>query len=105
MSTTGLAAFDHTVDVTNGWLKDLGEQLPMLVRGFHYEGWHPAGKPLKERKREQFLAHVAAACAGETTHPEVVTRSVFKLLKARVTDSEIQDIKRNLPHELQYLWE
>ena len=33
-------------------------QLPMLVRGFYYEGWHPAGKPNKECTKEEFLAHV-----------------------------------------------
>jgi hypothetical protein len=38
----------------------LGAQLPMLVRGFYYEGWHPSGKPLKDRKKSEFLAHVAA---------------------------------------------
>jgi len=35
----------------------LGAQLPMLVRGFYYEGWHPADKPIKERKKEEFLVH------------------------------------------------
>ena len=32
----------------------LGAQLPMLVRGFYYEGWHPAGKPNKEAPRKSF---------------------------------------------------
>ena len=29
----------------------LGAQLPMLVRGLYYEGWHMAGKPTKDRQR------------------------------------------------------
>ena len=37
----------------------LGAQLPMLVRGFYYEGWHLADRPLKERRKEAFLAHIA----------------------------------------------
>ena len=44
---------------------DLGAQLPMLVRGLYYEGWTPKGKPIKERKREDFLAHIAAAFPGQ----------------------------------------
>jgi uncharacterized protein (DUF2267 family) len=34
---------------------DLGAQLPMLVRGFYYDGWHPADKPLKYRDKRPFL--------------------------------------------------
>ncbi|TMB45162.1 MAG: DUF2267 domain-containing protein, partial [Deltaproteobacteria bacterium] len=34
----------------------LGAQLPMLIRGFYYEGWDPTGKPLRVRRKEEFLA-------------------------------------------------
>src|SRR6516162_2996456 len=48
----------------------LGAQLPMLVRGFYYEGWHPHGKPLRERTREEFLAHVRASFPQDSgLHP------------------------------------
>lgn len=42
----------------------LSAQLPMLVRGFYFEGWHPAGKPVKDRKQEDFFDHVAEQLRG-----------------------------------------
>ena len=36
----------------------LGAQLPMLVRGFYYEGWDPTGTPLRVRHKEEFLARI-----------------------------------------------
>jgi uncharacterized protein (DUF2267 family) len=82
----------------------LAAQLPMLVRGFYYEGWHPHGKPLRERHKEEFLAHVAAAFREDPgVDPEEVTRAVFQVLSKHVTRGEIEAVKRSLPAELRSL--
>lgn len=33
----------------------LGAQLPVLIRGFYYDGWRPSATPKKERHLGQFL--------------------------------------------------
>lgn len=84
---------------------DLGAQLPLLVRGLYYEGWHPSGKPVKERKKEEFVAHIAQAFRGDpTVDPEEVTRAVFRVLARHVTAGEIDEVKQMLPAELRELW-
>src|SRR5262245_44369731 len=39
---------------------DLGAQLPLLIRGLYYEGWDPSSTPVRERRKEVFLHHIAA---------------------------------------------
>jgi uncharacterized protein (DUF2267 family) len=39
----------------------LSAQLPLLVRGIYFEGWHPAKVPVRERMQDQFLTHVTEA--------------------------------------------
>ena len=83
----------------------LGAQLPMLIRGFYYEGWDPTGKPLRERHKEQFLAHIEQAFRGDDRiDPERVARAVFTVLAKRVTEGEIKDVKYILPAEMWDLW-
>ena len=84
----------------------LAAQLPMLVRGFYYEGWHPHGKPVKERHKEEFLAHIAMAFRDDSdvVDPERVTRAVFNVLSKHVSSGEIESVKRSLPTELRSLW-
>jgi uncharacterized protein (DUF2267 family) len=83
----------------------LGAQLPMLVRGFYYEGWNPTGKPLKERHREEFLARIALELRkDDPTDPETIARSVFAAIAKRVTAGEIEDVKHVLPADIRQLW-
>ena len=83
----------------------LGAQLPMLIRGFYYEAWDPTGKPVKERHQEQFLARIRQQFRGdESVDPEMVARAAFKLLAARVSEGEIEDVKHVMPAEIRALW-
>ena len=84
---------------------DLGAQLPLLIRGFYYEGWTLHDKPRKERHKAVFLAHISEAFRNdETVDPERVVRAVFQVLSRRIAAGEIADIKHLLPAELRELW-
>ena len=83
----------------------LGAQLPMLVRGFYFEGWDPSGKPVKERHQTDFLARIGSHFKDdELAIPEKIARAVFKVLAKHVTEGEIRDIQRVIPGELRMLW-
>jgi uncharacterized protein (DUF2267 family) len=83
----------------------LGAQLPMLIRGFYYEGWDPTRKPVKLRDREEFLSLVEAEFrADDTLNPELIAWAVFKVLANRITAGEIEDVKHVLPAEIRSLW-
>lgn len=84
---------------------DLGAQLPMLVRGFYYEGWTLKGKPHKERHKEDFLDHIKKAFKNDVTvNPQQICRAVFRVLTRRTSKGEIDDVKHILPKALQELW-
>jgi uncharacterized protein (DUF2267 family) len=83
----------------------LGAQLPMLIRGFYYEGWDPTRKPAKLRDREEFLSIINEKFrADDTLNPELIARAVFTVLSNRVTQGEIEDVKHVLPAEIRSLW-
>lgn len=82
----------------------LGAQLPLLIRGFYYDGWQPAGKPLKERRREEFLAHIVDQFPQGNIDPEQTVRAVFKLLTHRLPRGEIDAIIGQMPKEIRDLW-
>jgi uncharacterized protein (DUF2267 family) len=83
----------------------LAAQLPMLVRGIYYDGWHPHGKPLKDRHRDEFFAHVVDAFPDDPgVETERVVRVVFRVLADHVSDGEIDSVKQCLPAEIRLLF-
>lgn len=83
----------------------LGAQLPLLVRGAYYEGWHMAGTPTKERHLEDFLEHVRRELPkGVTVDPERAARATFVALRQRLDPGEFNKLVKMLPPDLRQLW-
>lgn len=82
----------------------LGAQLPMLVRGIYYEGWHMAGKPTKDRTADKFADHVQEQLPrGFPTDALTVARGVFEVLWERVDPAEFAKFTHHLPTALRTL--
>jgi uncharacterized protein (DUF2267 family) len=83
----------------------LGAQLPLLIRGAYYEGWHPHGKPLKARKKNEFLDAIDSELGfmmAENT--QRIAATVLSVLEKHVSAGEIENVKNALPHEIRSLW-
>jgi uncharacterized protein (DUF2267 family) len=81
-------------------------QMPLLVRGIYFEGWDPAGKPLKIRHVDDFADAVIGHLGGDTSDIDVIeaARAVFRVLNEHMTAGEIDNVKSNLPHDIKALW-
>ena len=83
----------------------LGAQLPMLVRGFYYEGWHPQNKPKRYRHKEPFLAEVSKDVPDlDETQVERAVTAVFQTLESEMPGGELEQVRHALPAELRELW-
>ena len=84
----------------------LGAQLPMLIRGFYYEGWRPVREPIKMH-REEFLLRVEEQLTGGAAlqlDSETVARAVFQVLSRRISRGEVEQVEQTLPKDLRDLW-
>jgi uncharacterized protein (DUF2267 family) len=76
----------------------LGSQLPMLVRGFYYEGWTPTDKPLK-MTHEEFLSAVAAHFRNDAADPVQITRAVVEVMIAHTNPGQMNKIAGLMPRD------
>ena len=84
---------------------DLAAQLPMLVRGFFFEGWRLAGKPRRYRHKAEFLAQLAQEAPWVPAEDrERVVTAVFALLSSELGGGETEQVRDSLPAELRELW-
>ncbi len=85
----------------------LGAQLPMLVRGFYFEGWKPHGKPTRERRKDQFLAKVRREMrrgpALNVEDSEQMARAVLHTVKRHLGDGTMERLRKTLPKDLREL--
>ena len=137
MSSTGLDVFDKTLQTTNIWLNEIGEdigpdkqrcyhalravlfslrdrltpdqaahlaaQLPIFVRGVFYDGYRPAGKPI--RSRDEFLQKIGEQLAQiRPVGADDAARAVFKVLDRHIARGEIDEVKQALPQDIRTLF-
>jgi uncharacterized protein (DUF2267 family) len=83
----------------------LAAQLPMLVRGFYFEGWRPGREKRSDRSVESFLAAIDKAFAGDSeADADRIASAVFDLISRRVSAGEVQDVRGSLPDGLRKMW-
>ncbi|GAB2176983.1 DUF2267 domain-containing protein [Dongia sp. agr-C8] len=83
----------------------LGAQLPILLRGVFYEGWHPAKTPTYERHLRDFLDHLSDRLPPRLAdEPELAARAVFNVMWRRIDSGEVAKVIKIMPHELRELW-
>ncbi|MEQ8816336.1 MAG: DUF2267 domain-containing protein [Thalassobaculum sp.] len=82
-----------------------GAQLPMLLRGLLFEGWHMAGTPTTEHSKQQFLDRVRtqlpATLSGDA---ERGVRAVFEVIWEKIDAGEVRKLVKVLPADLRGLW-
>lgn len=82
----------------------LGAQLPVLIRGVFYDGFHPAAIPSKERSREAFLAKVHGAVTNLSVDSEKAAKAVLEVLARHIDPGEITKVADMFPREMRDLW-
>ena len=83
----------------------LSAQMPVMIRGFFFEGWVPKDTPIKERRGEEFVAFIEHQMGEATEYrgPDDI-KCVFDLLNARISRGEVEDVRASLPQDLRDLW-
>jgi uncharacterized protein (DUF2267 family) len=67
---------------------ELGNQLPLLIRGAYFEGWQPSEVPRTWVAPED----------------DAVVKAAFRLLQRKADEGEIQSIEKLLPEDLHQFW-
>ncbi len=88
-----------------GAVDDLSAQLPLVIRGIFYEGYHRKGKPERYRSRDEFLRRVNCNFARiNYDDPETAARAVFTVLRHRISLGETDKLRHMLPDSVRDLW-
>jgi uncharacterized protein (DUF2267 family) len=79
----------------------LASQLPTVIRGIYFDGYHPAHKPEKYRSKDEFLSRVnqeLQQVGGED--PDHAAKAVFRVLSRHVSEGEVNQVRQSLPFDI-----
>lgn len=80
-------------------------QLPILLRGVFFEGWHPAKTPVSEKSKDDFLWHVSENLPPHLLiDPSVIVSAVLTVISDHVSPGEVDKLKATLPKGFSDLW-
>ncbi|WP_423822961.1 DUF2267 domain-containing protein [Salinisphaera sp. SPP-AMP-43] len=80
---------------------NLGDQLPLFVRGMYYENYVPAEVPQKYRKASDWIQAVAHLAANmDETEADRVSRAVFAVLEQALDPGMIDKLGEALPDDV-----
>jgi uncharacterized protein (DUF2267 family) len=83
----------------------LGAQLPLIVRGAYYDGYHPNAEPMRLRTQDAFLAHVEEGLHGiRPIDARDAVCSVLDVLSAHLPRGQCAKVRDALPDDLKALW-
>ena len=84
----------------------LGAELPMLVRGIYYDGWHPSAARLKAAHDEDFFDSIGAELLGhdELEDVEAVAGAVLRVINRRIAPGQIAHVRDAMPEKVRQLW-
>lgn len=90
--------------ISPGEAHHLGSQLPALIRGFYYEGWDPDKKHSRDRTVDDFLDTVRFHLGGhDDIDLEMSVPEVLRIVFEKIGDGEAEEVKHNLPKDIQQL--
>ncbi len=82
----------------------VGAQLPHLLRGLYYDGWHPGTHPAC-RSRSAFLERIHEGVHRDPgIDADAVAHAAFAMIAARFPPAELEAAKAATPAFLHSLW-
>lgn len=86
---------------------ELGDRLPVLVRGLYYEGWHLKNGLETKLTPEKALANARHDLRGhaEFISQEETLRAGFNALRRLLPEDEVKKLRHALPGSIQLLWQ
>lgn len=84
----------------------LAADLPLLVRGLFYTGYHPEARPQPLRKQEEFVTLVAKRIGNiGPVSPRMTSSAVFRVLQRHLPPPLSAQVRDALPPEIRALFQ